>query len=708
MNNHRPAEQSAHDLIDHVFLTLLPEHGLPARPEQIRLSHAYLDAIIGRKIMLSDAGVGIGKTYAYIVAAIAHHQHLSDDWWIKSVYQRQGSALTQNRLSYIISTSSIALQQAILHEYLPFLSSVLLKAGLISKPISAVLRKGKGNYICEKRLCNHQASRKARAASLCVKGITGVSINTADMLLRLNAGQFELDQISGITSYDKKQICVKNTCGNKCQMAFNCRYFRHMLSVKQGEYLFQVCNHNYFLADLRHRTTGCEPLLADYKAVILDEAHKFADAARQMYGYSICLADFSDIVEIVRESSDLPRASISTSKAMLKLAGDLFDRILCSIHRAEDEEGQKINFVPNQELLNTISLLIGLSRQLRQSLVCSSGTKLIRKLLALEGVLQIFRDQDDSFIYQIDAADRSRNGIVMEASLYDLTKHLENDLWKIQVPFVLTSGTMAINNDYTRIQKTLGLTKASTIFRLAEHTEQSPFDYQRNCLIYLPGHMPSPNVDQDLFVEAVAQQIIKLIGVTNGHTLVLFTSYRLMSAVSERVAASELAYPLITANRDFQLMVGKFKALPNAILFATGSCWEGMDFPGDIVSSLIIVTLPFAVPDQLSQHEQRQYLDFHQYMAGSVIPDMQTKLRQGFGRAIRTESDTCVISILDHRAGLQGKYHQQMLDALPSCPITTDLRQIKAFLQEVKSPQYWQTNLITDGGNENGNGKKKN
>ena len=98
MDNNRPAEQSAHDLIDHIFLTLLPAHGLPARPEQIRLSHAYLDAIIGRKIMLSDAGVGIGKTYAYIVAAIAHHQHLSDDWWIKSVYQRQGSALTQNRL----------------------------------------------------------------------------------------------------------------------------------------------------------------------------------------------------------------------------------------------------------------------------------------------------------------------------------------------------------------------------------------------------------------------------------------------------------------------------------------------------------------------------------------------------------------------------------------------------------------------------------
>lgn len=253
----------------------------------------------------------------------------------------------------------------------------------------------------------------------------------------------------------------------------------------------------------------------------------------------------------------------------------------------------------------------------------------------------------------------------------------------------------------------MGLTKASTIFRLVEHTEQSPFDYVRNCLIYLPDHMPSPNVDQDLFVDAVSQQIAKLIRISNGHTLVLFTSYRLMSAISERVAAADLIFPLITANRDFQLMVEKFKAMPNAILFATGSCWEGMDFPGDMVSSLIIVTLPFAVPNQLSQHEQRQFQDFHQYMAGSVIPDMQTKLRQGFGRAIRSESDTCVISILDHRAGIQGKYHQHMLDALPSCPVTTDPRQIKAFLNEVKSPKYWQSNSLTIGGNVNGSSTKK-
>lgn len=708
MENQRPAEQLSHDFIDHVFMKLLPIHGMPVRTEQVRLSHVYLESLIGRKIMLSDAGVGIGKTYAYLVAAIAHHHYLSDDWWIKSCYQRQGSAITRNRLSYVISTSSIALQQAIMHEYLPFLSNILMKDGLITKPIGAVLRKGKGNYICEKRLSNHQAGRRSRATVICAKSNAIVPIHINDTIRHLNVGQFDLDQISGISSYDKKKICVNGNCGSRCLMAFSCRYFRHMLSVKQGDFLFQVCNHNYFLADLRHRTSSCEPLLADYKAVILDEAHKFADAARQMYGYSICLSDFIEIDEIVRESSDLSQTLVSTNKVMRKQARELFDEVLSSIRRPEDEEGQKSNFVPNQVMLNSLSSLIGLCRQMRQSLICSNSTKLSRKLHKLEGILQILRDQDDSYIYQINISDRSHNGIILEASLYDLTKNLENDLWKIQVPFILTSGTMAINNDYMRIRKVLGLTKASTIFRLVEHTEQSPFDYERNCLIYLPEHMPSPNVDQDHYVDAVSQQIIKLIRVSNGHTLVLFTSYRLMSAVSERVAIADLKYPFITANRDFQIMVGKFKSLSNAILFATGSCWEGMDFSGDMVSSLIIVTLPFAVPDQMSQHEQRQYQDFHQYMAGSVIPDMQTKLRQGFGRAIRTESDTCVISILDHRAGPQGKYHQQMLNALPSCPVTMDLRQVNAFLIEVKSPQYWQSNSITNGGNENGSSSKKN
>ena len=119
----------------------------------------------------------------------------------------------------------------------------------------------------------------------------------------------------------------------------------------------------------------------------------------------------------------------------------------------------------------------------------------------------------------------------------------------------------------------------------------------------------------------------------------------------------------------------RFKTMDNGVLFMTGSCWEGVDFPGDMVSSLIIVKLPFAVPDPISEAEKETYDSLESYIQSIIVPDMQKKLRQGFGRAIRTETDTCVVSILDIRAVKGGKYHEDVMSALPSCQMAEELRE---------------------------------
>lgn len=136
-------------------------------------------------------------------------------------------------------------------------------------------------------------------------------------------------------------------------------------------------------------------------------------------------------------------------------------------------------------------------------------------------------------------------------------------------------------------------------------------------------------------------------------------------------------------------MIGQFKQLPNAILFAAGSCWEGMDFLGDMVSSLIIPRLPFPVPMPLSQAEQENYSNLSAYIQTAVVPEMQRKLRQGFGRAIRTETDTCVISILDQRAAPEGRYHRAVLEALPKMPLIRELEEVERFVQKKKSAGYF-------------------
>lgn len=133
--------------------------------------------------------------------------------------------------------------------------------------------------------------------------------------------------------------------------------------------------------------------------------------------------------------------------------------------------------------------------------------------------------------------------------------------------------------------------------------------------------------------------------------------------------------------RHAQDVIRQFKQCENAVLFASGSCWEGVDFPGDMVSSLILPRLPFSAPDPLSEAEREQYPTLEHYISEAVVPEMQRKLRQGFGRAIRTETDVCAVSILDRRACPGGRYHQAVLNALPECPVTRSVGEIEAFLR---------------------------
>ena len=153
----------------------------------------------------------------------------------------------------------------------------------------------------------------------------------------------------------------------------------------------------------------------------------------------------------------------------------------------------------------------------------------------------------------------------------------------------------------------------------------------------------------------------------HGHALVLFTSYRQMAEV-RALTDGQWQYPTYQAWRNGGKIIQKFKQSGNGVLFAAGSCWEGIDFPGDMVSLLIIAKLPFPIPDPVSDYERQQYPNLRDYINAEVIPEMQKKLRQGFGRAIRTEQDSCVVAILDERAGIGGKYHDAALAALPDLP----------------------------------------
>jgi ATP-dependent DNA helicase DinG len=135
----------------------------------------------------------------------------------------------------------------------------------------------------------------------------------------------------------------------------------------------------------------------------------------------------------------------------------------------------------------------------------------------------------------------------------------------------------------------------------------------------------------------------------------------------------------------------KFKTSGNGILFASGSFWEGIDIPGDALSLLVIVKLPFAAPDPISGYEQTLYSGMDAYKARVLVPEMLIKLKQGFGRLIRTETDTGVCAILDSRAREGGAYHSRVLNALPDCPLASDAGDICRFMTKRKPLAYFST-----------------
>lgn len=241
-------------------------------------------------------------------------------------------------------------------------------------------------------------------------------------------------------------------------------------------------------------------------------------------------------------------------------------------------------------------------------------------------------------------AEDSQGGAMLCATISDLTSQLRAALWQQRQPIILASGTMAVGSDFRRFKEETGLL---TDGRVTESVAPSPFDYKRNCLLYLPQFPPKQ--DGEGCYDELAAEIADLLDAAHGHALVLFTSYAAMSSVTERLKKLRPGDTLFAMGRNAAHTMEQFKASPGSVLLATGAAWEGFDFPGDCVSLLIIPRLPFACPDAMKEKERENYASLKEFLRAVVVPEMQIKLRQGFGRAIRTETDTCVVAILDER-----------------------------------------------------------
>ena len=629
----------SHRIAEQIFREILPRHGMAVREEQIALCHEVLDTLYNKEISLCEAGVGIGKTLAYLVACILWQMHRP----------------SQLKMPVAISTSSVALQDAILNEYLPDLSAVLLSEGIITAPITAVVRKGKERFVCDARLAERQA--KAISKGQRQKGS-----------LRMAENVLDLDHIPGLSRYDRCRICVPQSCPRDCFLRLDCRYQQYLRDSMKPD--IQICNHNYLLANASHRLEERPLLLRQYQALVVDEAHKLPDAARQMYTETLSAQDMDDLCSLLQQAH-FKGLSKRLRTVFLTLS------ISCAPSFAMTKRKISIPFslTPFRQaaIADCINLLQYIGSQ------PDMPYYLQYRLAETESLLRLFLlDVPTRILYLEFSADGQ---LTFCAASNRVPQLLRSALWNTREPTILTSGTLTAAGDFDHTEQLLGLAAYAP---LRHFRAESPFNYRKKCLLYIPARRAAAVPEN----QYLADQIVRLTAACHGHALVLFTSYRQMRNVYDALGG-RLTFPVFQAGRGQNRSIQQFRQSGNGVLFAAGSCWEGIDFPGDMVSLLIIAKLPFPIPDPVSDYERKQYPNLHDYIKAEIIPEMQKKLRQGFGRAIRTEQDSCVVAILDERAGIGGKYHDAALAALPTCPTTEKIEDVQQFIREQKRPDYF-------------------
>lgn len=650
-------------VIDSIFRVVLPNNGYNIREEQISLAKKMYIGFTEKQVSLCEAEVGTGKTLSYLVAAIVAKHH-------------NGITYGQN-LPITITTSSIELQKALVEREIPNLSRMLMDYHIIDEPLTAVLRKGKEHYLCRYRFDDFLKNIRLYPEKY------ASTIELLEKMADLPAG-IDLDRYR-ISGAIKSRICIKGTCAG-CAQKKECVYnefAKRMYNLPELD--FQVTNHNMYLMSQKTKTKDHPPLLRESCFVVVDEAHKFKEAAEDTFGERI---SEKDILRYVNSVKILCSPKFNRDKykeflaSLIKESEALFNSLRKKQNSdIEDERGNIISLSAFQSgKLNKIMYLIDKIEGMkikRNYGIPVTGVYLKTAITAINKTSKstIWLDTDENGVLSLCSTPKDINNI------------LRSKVWDRNVSHVLTSGTISDGTDFEYFKAENGLEFIPHRLLLESRTE-SPFDYANHTRLYIPKGMPIPDNDSEDYFKTIADEIYKIIQATNGHTAILFTSYKTLSLVHELLKDKLTAYDTICMTRSNKNAITDFKKSKNGILFASGSMWEGVDCVGDCLSSVIIVRLPFPMRSALMEEKKETCDSVGDFVDRYCTPNMLIKLRQGVGRLIRCESDTGVVSILDPRATSKS-YSGKVGQALHKFPKVNSTEELECFMRSVKKESYY-------------------
>ena len=654
-------EISKEDHVDILFRGVMPQLGFTVREDQIKMAKTMLDGLIKKKITLYEAGVGTGKTMSYLAAAYLATR-------MDTTYQ-----YTQNPIT--IATSSIDLQRELVEKEIPKLSRALMQVGIIDKPLRVVIRKGKDHYFCLRRYFSMMRELRRNPEK---------NQNLIDMFDELDLAfhGFDLDEVN-IPNYLKQKICVSGSCRN-CPQRIMCGYDEYMQYCKtRGACDIQVTNHNMLLMAQKLKSNGGNDLLQESNYIIIDEAHRLMEAANSTYGVELCRNDVYALTEVLKDYVAKSKQEYCRFTDLLErleaLNKRLFKSILADVSTTEDRVSMKLSAAVVQmldEMIAAINQINKYSLKEYQMVRCQN----------MVAVLRMLKSKKNLWWIELDGGTESAILSCVPANISEL---ISKDLWQTpNTHWVLTSGTICDDSGFGYFKAEMGMDKMISEHTILEERSGSPFDYQKKARLYIPNDLPMPTADYDTYISAIADRIVELVDATRGHTAILFTSYRALNDVYNKVADRLAQYPLIRMSRSNKMAINQFKASGNGVLFASGNMWEGVDCAGDILSSVIIVRLPFPARSQMMEFKKEQYGNVLNFVDSYATPQMLIKLKQGVGRLIRTEEDTGVVSILDARASRTGAYHDRVRKAFEQYPLIHTVQEVRNFMYDVKTEDY--------------------
>ena len=623
------------------------------RREQLRMAQSVSAALSARDSLVVEAGTGTGKTFAYLVPAL----------------------LSGARI--LISTGTRTLQDQLFARDLPLVSAAL------GRPARVALLKGRGNYLCRYRLA------RADAASEQLPLIDAPPARSQAMLARIQrwastTRRGDLAEVRGLS--DSHPVWAQVTSTRESCLGVRCPEISccHVVAARRAAFEADIVivNHHLLLADLALKEDGFGDLLGCADAVILDEAHQIPDLATQFFGVNFSSRQVETLLKDLRlelaaaaSAERVPGPAPATAADKLVAVEQALQQLRAALPAANGRVAFPMaasTTRPVHELIGALEDLAVLLGPCPEQAALALLTERATELAASLGRIADLDELEGARTLEVSA-----RGFTLSLMPFDISARFRALVSSRRGAWIFTSATLSVGEEFAHFTGRLGLTEAATL-RI-----ESPFDHERQSLLYLPADLPDPS--SSAYVPAVIDAAVPLIEAARGGAFLLFTSHRALSQGAALLRAhfrGEPPYRLfVQGEAPRERLLQEFRADGNAVLLGTASFWEGVDVKGEALRLVVIEKLPFAPPDDPMVRARIEHLTasggnaFRDYQ----LPEAALALKQGVGRLIRSEDDYGVVAICDPRV-LGRAYGRIFLAALPVMTVTQDAGEARRFL----------------------------